>query len=150
MDHEFSAELWIWDARKDDSWTFLSVPPEVSEEIEEYSASRPRAGFGSVRISVTIGSSTWQTSVFPGEDGNYAHRSRKLSAASNGSRPETSSQSCCAPSSAEPSSRDRGGVSPAGLRTTPTVLRCQSHACPSRQVRISWISLHLRTQRVVH
>src|SRR4029079_16881730 len=37
MDHEFSAELWIWDARKDDSWTFLSVPPEVSEEIEEYS-----------------------------------------------------------------------------------------------------------------
>ena len=70
--YEFSAELWIWQARQEDGWTFLSVPPEESEEIRAYSASRPRAGFGSVRVSVTIGSSTWQTSVFPGEDGNYA------------------------------------------------------------------------------
>jgi hypothetical protein len=71
-DYEFSAELWIWHARQEDGWTFLSVPPEESEEIRAYSASRPRAGFGSVRVSVTIGGSTWQTSVFPGEDGTYA------------------------------------------------------------------------------
>jgi Domain of unknown function (DUF1905) len=70
--YEFSAELWIWDARREDSWTFLSLPIEESEEIRAYSASEPRAGFGSVRVSVTIGSSTWQTSIFPGEDGNYA------------------------------------------------------------------------------
>jgi uncharacterized protein DUF1905 len=48
------------------------VPTEESEEIRAYSASRPQAGFGSVRVSVTIGGSTWQTSVFPGEDGEYA------------------------------------------------------------------------------
>ena len=70
--YEFSAELWIWHARQEDGWTFLSVPAEESEEIRAYSASRRRAGFGSVRVSVTIGGSTWQTSVFPGEDGNYA------------------------------------------------------------------------------
>jgi hypothetical protein len=70
--YEFSAELWIWDARREDSWTFLSVPIEESEEIRACSASEPRAGFGSVRVSVTIGRSTWQTSVFPGEDGKYA------------------------------------------------------------------------------
>ena len=70
--YEFSAELWIWEARKEDGWTFLSVPPEESEEIRAYAASQPRAGFGSVRVSVTIGSSTWQTSVFPNEDGSYA------------------------------------------------------------------------------
>jgi hypothetical protein len=70
--YEFSAELWIWDARREDGWTFLGVPTEESEEIRAYSASRPRAGFGSVRVSVTIAGSTWQTSVFPGEDGNYA------------------------------------------------------------------------------
>ena len=70
--YEFSAELWIWDARREDSWTFLSVPLEESEEIRASSASEPRAGFGSVRVSVTIGGSTWQTSVFPGEDGKYA------------------------------------------------------------------------------
>lgn len=70
--YEFSAELWVWNARQQDGWTFLSVPPEESEEIRAYSASQPRAGFGSVRVSVTIGSSTWQTSVFPNEDGTYA------------------------------------------------------------------------------
>lgn len=70
--YEFSAELWVWKARQEDGWTFLSVPEEVSEEIDAYASSRPRTGFGSVRVSVTIGDSTWQTSVFPGQDGRYA------------------------------------------------------------------------------
>jgi len=68
---EFSAELWIWDARGEESWTFISVPLEASEEIRAFSAMRPRAGFGSVRVSVTIGGSIWQTSVFPSENGSY-------------------------------------------------------------------------------
>jgi uncharacterized protein DUF1905 len=71
-DYEFSAELWIWKARQEDGWTFLSVPDEVSEEIRAYAASRPPTGFGSVRVSVTIEDSTWQTSVFPGDSGRYA------------------------------------------------------------------------------
>jgi hypothetical protein len=57
--------------RRDDTWTFLSVPPELSEEIRDRAAALPPAGFGSVRVTVTIGSSTWQTSVFPGDDGRY-------------------------------------------------------------------------------
>jgi pyridoxamine 5'-phosphate oxidase len=36
--YEFSAELWIWQARQEDGWTFLSVPPE---ESDAYYASRP-------------------------------------------------------------------------------------------------------------
>ena len=70
--YEFSGELWIWTARKEEGWTFLSVPAEVSEEIDAYAASRPRTGFGSVRVSVSIADSTWQTSVFPGDSGRYA------------------------------------------------------------------------------
>ena len=68
---DFEAELWLWDARRADTWTFLSVPPALSEEIRDHAAARPPAGFGSVRVQVTIGSSTWQTSVFPGDDGRY-------------------------------------------------------------------------------
>ena len=68
---EFDAELWLWDARRADTWTFVSVPPELSEEIRDRAAALPPAGFGSVRVAVTIGSSTWQTSVFPGDDGRY-------------------------------------------------------------------------------
>jgi uncharacterized protein DUF1905 len=68
---EFEAELWLWDARRADTWTFLSVPLELSEEIRDRAAGLPPAGFGSVRVAVTIGRSTWQTSVFPGDDGRY-------------------------------------------------------------------------------
>jgi hypothetical protein len=69
---DFEAELWIWDARRDDSWTFVSVPVDASEEIRERTAG-PRRGFGSVRVRVTIGTSTWRTSIFPdGARGSYA------------------------------------------------------------------------------
>lgn len=60
----FDAELWIWDARRADSWTFVSLPAEASEEIRELTDGS-RRGFGSLRVRVTIGSSTWQTSIFP-------------------------------------------------------------------------------------
>ena len=60
----FDAELWIWDARRDDSWTFVSLPTEAAEEIREL-ADGPRRGFGSVRVRVTVGGSVWSTSIFP-------------------------------------------------------------------------------------
>jgi hypothetical protein len=60
----FDAELWIWDARRADSWTFVSLPAEASEEIRDL-AGGPRRGFGSLRVRVTVGGSTWTTSVFP-------------------------------------------------------------------------------------
>jgi hypothetical protein len=61
---KFDAELWIWDARRNDSWTFVSLPADASEEIRDL-ADGPRRGFGSVRVRVTIGASTWTTSIFP-------------------------------------------------------------------------------------
>ena len=60
----FDADLWIWDARKAESWTFVTLPSEASEEIREMTDG-PRRGFGSVRVRATIGSSTWMTSIFP-------------------------------------------------------------------------------------
>ena len=64
MTVDFVAELWIWDARRLDSWTFVSLPAEPSEEIRDL-AGRMRRGFGSVRVRATIGTSTWTTSIFP-------------------------------------------------------------------------------------
>jgi hypothetical protein len=60
----FDAELWIWDARRADSWTFVSLPAEAAEEIRDL-AGGPRRGFGSRRVRVTVGGSTWKTSAFP-------------------------------------------------------------------------------------
>lgn len=64
MDVEFGAELWIWAARRGESWTFVSLPVDASEEIRHLTAGE-RRGFGSVRVRATIGTSTWQTSIFP-------------------------------------------------------------------------------------
>jgi hypothetical protein len=61
---DFDAELWVWNARRDDSWTFVSLPVEASEEIREVTDG-PRRGFGAVRVRVTVGGSTWMTSIFP-------------------------------------------------------------------------------------
>ena len=60
---EFTAPLWPYSAAAPDSWWFVSLPFEVTDEIEDRTG--PRQGFGSVRVEVTIGTTTWRTSVFP-------------------------------------------------------------------------------------
>lgn len=59
----FDAELWLWDARRMDTWTFVTLPEDVSEEVRELSA--PARGFGAVKVRVGVGGSNWSTSVFP-------------------------------------------------------------------------------------
>jgi hypothetical protein len=59
---QFSAEIWRWKARED-GWFFVSVPPEQGEAISELP--RMPRGFGSVPVRVTVGNSTWTTSIFP-------------------------------------------------------------------------------------
>lgn len=64
MSWTFTAEVWKWEVRSGGGWQFVTVPPEVSDEIDE-AAGPDRAGFGSVKVSVRIGTSSWRTSVFP-------------------------------------------------------------------------------------
>lgn len=64
MEVVFDAELWSWDARRLDSWIFVSLPIEASDEIRDLTGGQTR-GFGSVRVRVTIGASAWTTSIFP-------------------------------------------------------------------------------------
>lgn len=61
---EFDAELWIWDARRADTWTFVSLPVEASEDIRDLTRGAAR-GFGSLRVRARVGGSTWTTSIFP-------------------------------------------------------------------------------------
>jgi Domain of unknown function (DUF1905) len=66
----FDAELWLWDARRTETWTFVSLPASESEEIRDL-AGRLRRGFGSVRVRAAIGNSTWTTSIFPAGQAGY-------------------------------------------------------------------------------
>jgi hypothetical protein len=61
----FDAELWVWDARRADSWVFVSLPVDVSEEIRDLTGAGERRGFGAVRVRVGLGGSEWTTSIFP-------------------------------------------------------------------------------------
>lgn len=56
----FEAELWL---HNKGTWVFATVPEDESDEIHEV-APHP-GGFGSVRVEVTVGETTWRTSVFP-------------------------------------------------------------------------------------
>jgi hypothetical protein len=66
----FDAALWVWDARKSETWTFVSLPAEASDEIADVTAGT-RRGFGSVRVRARIGTTAWSTSIFPGGDGVF-------------------------------------------------------------------------------
>ena len=46
---------------------FVTVPPDVSDDVRSR-AGAPRPGFGSVWVEVTVGDSTWRTSVFPDKE----------------------------------------------------------------------------------
>ena len=62
--YEFEATLWRW--REDGAWHFLTLPQDVADEIDDRTA--VRAGFGSVKVEVTVGASTWRTSIFPSRE----------------------------------------------------------------------------------
>ncbi|GAA1851689.1 DUF1905 domain-containing protein [Myceligenerans crystallogenes] len=64
MRASFTAPLWQWEARTE-SWWFVTVPADVSDDLADLPL--PPRGFGSVRVRVTVGSTTWQTSVFPSD-----------------------------------------------------------------------------------
>ncbi|WP_329002770.1 DUF1905 domain-containing protein [Kribbella sp. NBC_00709] len=66
--YRFSAPLWQYPG--EGSWYFVTVPEDISDDITDLTAGR-RKGFGSVRVTVTVGGSTWQTSVFPSKTGTY-------------------------------------------------------------------------------
>ena len=62
--YRFTAPLWIWDASGEGSWHFVSLPDDAADEIEAITDGA-RGGFGSVRVEVTVGPTTWRTSIFP-------------------------------------------------------------------------------------
>jgi Domain of unknown function (DUF1905) len=62
-EHVFDAEIWEYSPDKPGSWHFLTLPVDVAEDVAFEAG--PRGGFGSIRVEVSIGSSTWRTSLFP-------------------------------------------------------------------------------------
>jgi hypothetical protein len=63
----FAAELWEHDGQG--AWHFVTVPLEESEALRD--AGGQRRGFGSLRVRAVLGTTTWETSVFPDRGGCF-------------------------------------------------------------------------------
>ena len=75
---ETSATLWIWSSPEAPaSWHFLTIEGDAGETIRATALMRrleggQRRGWGSIRVTATVGDTRWQTSVFPSKDsGGY-------------------------------------------------------------------------------
>ena len=60
--YSFTAE--VWEQPSTGAWHFVSLPTADADDIEE-AFGRRAVGFGSIRVEVTIGATTWRTSLFP-------------------------------------------------------------------------------------
>jgi hypothetical protein len=62
MHINFTAALWKWSGGA--AWHFVSLPKDLSDDIAHIYKDT-RSGFGSIRVSASIGDITWATSIFP-------------------------------------------------------------------------------------
>lgn len=60
--YRFDAALW--EHHGQGSWHFVDVPADTADDIEARYG-HAAGGFGSVRVEVTVGATTWATSLFP-------------------------------------------------------------------------------------
>lgn len=61
LELSFDAEVWRYEG--EGGWHFVTLPADVAAEVRDHVP--VRRGFGSVRVAVVIGTSRWQTSIFP-------------------------------------------------------------------------------------
>ena len=64
----FKEKVWLYPG--DTPWHFVSIPKKQAKEIKE-NFGKHRRGFGSLPVAVTIGKTTWKTSIFPDKEGPY-------------------------------------------------------------------------------
>jgi len=67
MDVEFSGKIWFWKGPA--PWYFIAVPEEDSLDLETTSTV-VSYGWGMIPVTVQIGATEWETSLFP-KDGRY-------------------------------------------------------------------------------
>lgn len=67
--YRMRSEVWLYPGMA--GWHFISVPKKQSEEIKKLFADMKR-GWGSLPVAVTIGKTSWKTSIFPDkQSGTY-------------------------------------------------------------------------------
>jgi len=68
FEREIKTRVWIWDGPS--PWYFVTIPKKESSEIKKKFGAYHR-GWGSIPVTVTIGGSSWKTSIFWEKKGTY-------------------------------------------------------------------------------
>jgi hypothetical protein len=67
--YKIKAKVWLYPG--DAGWHFVTIPQDISEDIKSLFGDKTK-GWGSLPVEITIGSSTWNTSLFPDKkEGTY-------------------------------------------------------------------------------
>lgn len=61
-EYKFTTKVWLYPGMA--AWYFLTLPKKESAEIKELYAPIKR-GWGSLPVTITIGKTSWKTSIFP-------------------------------------------------------------------------------------
>lgn len=69
-DYAFRAKVWVY-ASERGTWYLIDVPKKHSKHIKDTAPKTTRRGWGSVRVKAAIGTTQWQTSIFPSKEGHY-------------------------------------------------------------------------------
>lgn len=67
-EYKIKAKIFKWTGKG--AWFFVRIEKETAEKIKENFAMFSR-GWGSLPVNVTIGNSTWKTSIFPDKKDTY-------------------------------------------------------------------------------
>lgn len=59
----FCAEVWLYSSAQA-AWHFLTIPEKLSVSIKEEFGAKAK-GWGSISVEVTVGNTSWKTSIFP-------------------------------------------------------------------------------------
>ena len=72
--YTLTTPLWIWTTDKAPaSWHFLTLSGEMAEAIHALALMRrleggQKRGWGSIKVRVTVGVTSWDTSIFPAKE----------------------------------------------------------------------------------
>ncbi|MES2006668.1 MAG: DUF1905 domain-containing protein [Patescibacteria group bacterium] len=69
MKFTFKGKIWLYQGAG--PWHFVTIDEKTSQKIKESQKGKKRVGWGSIRVTASLGKTSWNTSIFPNKDGTY-------------------------------------------------------------------------------
>ena len=63
--YKLESRVWMWPGPS--SWHFVTVPKKVAADIKKFQGPLRRR-FGAIKVEITVGKTSWLTSIFPDKE----------------------------------------------------------------------------------